>query len=96
MNTLEELFAQYERDKHALDLINLYLDYIGNYHDIRKRLVEAGAPVDDKAFRLMDEQKDAFKNLWLSVVEDIKIEDLSTDVCLRFFRLQQDVKFNDK
>lgn len=96
MNTLEELFAQYERDKHALDLINLYLDYLGNYHDIQNRLVEAGEAVDSKTFRLMDEQKDAFKNLWLSVVEDIKIEDLSTDVGLMLFGLRQDVKFNDK
>lgn len=94
MKTLEELIAQNERDKHALDLIMLYLNYIGNYNDINNRLVEAGEPVDSKAFRLMDEQKDAFRNLWLSVAEEVKINDLSTDVWFRFFKLRHDVKFN--
>lgn len=94
MKTLEELIAQNERDKHALDLIKLYLDYTGNYNDIQNRLVEAGEPVDSVTFRLMDEQEDAFKNLWLSVAEDISIKDLSSDVWLWFFRLRHDVKFN--
>ncbi len=94
MKTLEELITQNEKDKRALDLIMLYLNYIGNYNDIQSRLVEAGEPVDSKAFRLMDEQKDAFKNLWLSVVEDIKIGDLSSDVWFKFFKLRHDVKFN--
>lgn len=94
MKTLEELVAQNERDKHALDLIKLYLDYIGNYNDIQNRLVEAGEPVDSKAFRLMDEQKDAFENLWLSVVDGINHKGLSTDVWLWFFKLRHDVKFN--
>ena len=94
MKTLEELISQNERDKHALDLIKLYLDYIGNYHDIQNRLVEAGEPVDSKAFRLMEEQKDAFEDLWLGVVEDISIHDLSSDVWFRFFKLRHDVKFN--
>lgn len=95
MKTLEELIAQNERDKHALDLIMLYLNYIGNYNDIQNRLIEAGEPVDSKAFRLMDEQKDAFKNLWLEVVDKIDLKDLSTDVWFRFFRLRHDVKFNN-
>ena len=94
MKTLEELITQNEKDKRALDLIMLYLNYIGNYHDIQNRLIEAGEPVDSKAFRLMDEQKDAFKNLWLNVVEDIKISDLSSDVWFKFFKLRHDVKFN--
>lgn len=94
MKTLEELITQNEKDKRALDLIMFYLNYIGNYHDIQNRLIEAGEPVDSKAFRLMDEQKDAFKNLWLSVVEDIKISDLSSDVWFKFFKLRHDVKFN--
>lgn len=95
MKTLEELIAQNERDKHALDLIMLYLNYIGNYNDIQNRLVEAGEPVDSKAFRLMDEQKDAFENLWLEVVDKIDLKDLSTNVWIRFFRLRHDVKFNN-
>lgn len=95
MKTLEELIAQNERDKHALDLIMLYLNYIGNYNDIQNRLIEAGEPVDSKAFRLMDEQKDVFKNLWLEVVDKIDLKDLSTDVWFRFFRLRHDVKFNN-
>lgn len=94
MKTLEELIAQNEKDKRALDLIMLYLNYIGNYNDIQNRLVEAGEPVDSKAFRLMDEQKDAFRNLWLDVVEDISINDLSSDVWFKFFKLRHDVKFN--
>lgn len=94
MKTLEELITQNEKDKRALDLIMLYLNYIGNYNDIQNRLVEAGVPVDSKAFRLMDEQKDAFRNLWLDVVEDISIKDLSSDVWFRFFKLRHDVKFN--
>ncbi len=94
MKTLEELITQNEKDKRALDLIMIYLNYIGNYNDIRNRLVEAGEPIDGMAFLLMDEQKDAFKNLWLSVVEDIKINDLSSDVWFRFFKLRHDVKFN--
>lgn len=94
MKTLEELIAQNEKDKHALDLIMIYLNYIGNCNDIQNRLVEAGVPVDSVAFRMMDEQEDAFKNLWLSVVEDIKINDLSSDVWFRFFKLRHDVKFN--
>jgi hypothetical protein len=94
MKTLEELITQNEKDKRALDLIMLYLNYIGNYNDIQNRLIEAGEPVDSKVFRLMDEQKDAFRNLWLSVAEEVKINDLSTDVWFRFFKLRHDVKFN--
>lgn len=94
MKTLKELIDQNEKDKRALDLIMLYLNYIGNYNDIQNRLVEAGEPVDSKAFRLMDEQKDAFRSLWLDVVEDISIKDLSADVWFRFFKLRHDVKFN--
>lgn len=94
MQTLEELIDRNERDKHALDLIKLYLDYIGNYNEIQNRLVEEGVPVDSKPFRLMDEQKDAFKNLWLSVAEKVSMKELSTDVWYRFFKLRHDVKFN--
>lgn len=95
MKTLKELIAQNERDKRALDLIMLYLNYIGNYNDIQNRLVEAGEPVNGEVFRMMDEQKDAFKNLWLSVVDEIKLKDLSSEVWYRFFKLRHDVKFNN-
>ena len=94
MKTLEDLIAQNERDKHALDLIKIYLDYIENYKDIQNQLVVAGEPFNSKAFCLMDKQKDAFKSLWLSVVEDIKHQDLSSDVWYRFFRFRHDVKYN--
>lgn len=94
MKTLEELIAQNERDKHALDLITLYLNYIGNHNDIQNRLIEAGEPVGSETFRLMDEQNDAFRNLWLDVVGDIKINDLSGEVWFRFFKLRHDVRFN--
>lgn len=95
MKTFEELVAQNEKDKKALDLIKIYRDYVKNYQEILDDMEKGAVPVNEDTYTQLDSQKEAFRELWLIVADEIDRNVLSFDVWALFVRLRHDVKFKD-